>query len=941
MDGKFVNPMVLGRARILARIAATESRLISIVAPAGFGKTTIANVIAEEYGEHVVCDVAGVGGLKGFAQHVIRALSQIAPERADALANDLFRHLQPRTTEAQLAGFVLQAWCSIGERNVYIFDNLEALAGQPAALDLLVRLIKAAEQRMLILCARPPFTLLNSRLIPPNEHLRLGIEELAFTRDETRAALGASIADAHVDAVTEITQGWPVAVLLFRQIAQLGQLERTLDETAGSPPEELRDYLLKEVLESIQGPLFDALVALVATASVGVDAARRATDGATTAQVILDLSARLPLVAFADGTCTIHPLISSIVFTTAALEIERDRLRAAESYERDARLGEAARLYLDAGLLEAGARCLEGFVGPYIERYPWATLDDLAERLPAEMLPNYPRLWAMLAWVRRGAVDYDVLIAEGTALREQLRADSQSLEAKQVNALLISLLGLRGDHDAVERIRSDAVLEEDDFSPGNVALLVSDTLHDALTGRMQGVADRYRRLMPLVHNDLVRAYFILRVDALVKTMSGRFDDALQAQRQADEWARSSGRSAMIAGLLPHRMFVMWLAGDDAGVESLVDEMRHSGATLGSVDNALIASAWETTSAEGLAERLPRARALLLLVLSAKTTELERRRMLLAQAYEAARRADDRWSELLIVTAGALGDPAECSQRLADAGRIAREIGQPELATSIASLSDGGDGGPTLHVFARRFGPNAELSPARSPIRVSVLSRTVWRGDEPLPMTRRALTLIIVLAVQGRVPGETLIDWLWSAREADVQTNALRMLVSRARRQLGDPSLIAVAGGAYELRSDIVVDFHRISQLVRSLSANDPLTGAQRAALTEAHEQFRPATWIQESVPSIDAAISATRHRVIERLAQDALDRGDIAAALTLADELRRYDVNDEAAYELLIRAHVRSGDTASALREYRTYSVHLKDDLGLDPSFSLDELLQA
>jgi DNA-binding SARP family transcriptional activator len=932
--------MLLGRERILARIARTESRLVSIVAPAGFGKTTIAKVIAEEHGSYAICDVDGVTDLHQFAQQVIRAISQFAPDRADALANDLFRHRPPRATEAQLAGFVLEAWCSIGERTVFIFDNLEALAEQPASLDLLVRLIKA-DHRMLILCARPPFTLLNSRLIPPNEHLRLGIEELAFTRDETRAALGESIDDAHVDTVTAITHGWPVAVLLFRQLAQLGQLERTLTETAAAPPEELRDYLLKEVLDSIRGPLFDALVALVATESIGIDAARRATHGATTPQVILELTARLPLVTLADGNCTIHPLISSIVCTTATLEIERDRQIAAESYEEDGRLGDAARLYLDAGMLDAGARCLEGIVGPYIERNAWAAIDDLAERLPTEMLPSYPRLWAMLAWVRRGVIDHDTLIAEGTMLREMLRNDPQSLEAKQVSALLISILSLRCDHVSVERIRADYVLDEDDFSPGNVALLISDTFRNALTGRMHGVLERFRRLMPLVYNELVRAYFILRVDVLIKMMSGRFDEALAAERRADDLAKSSGHSGMIAGLLQQQMFVTWLSGDDAGVEALVDEMRRSGATLSSVDYASIVAAWETAIPDDLAQRLPRVRALLFLLLSARATDQERRRTLLAQAHEAALRADDLWSQFLIVTAGALDEPNERAERLDAAARLANDIGLRELVDSIASLQGGGDGAPTLRAFARRFGPNAELPVGDPPLRVNVLSRTVWRGNEVVPMSKRALTLIIVLAVQGRVPGETLIEWLWSARDPDVQTNALRMLVSRARRQLGDPSLIVAAGGGYELRSDIAVDFHRISQLVRSVSANDPLTAAQRAALSEAHEQFRPATWIQESVPSIDTAISATRHRVVERLAQDALDRGDIAAALTLADELRRDDINDEAAYELLIRAHVRSGDTASALREYRTYSAHLKDDLGLDPSFSIDELLQA
>ena len=423
--------MLVGRTRILSRIALSESRLISIVAPAGFGKTTIAKAIAEEHGPYAVCDVADVTDLQSFAQHIIRTVSQLAPERTDELANDLFRHLQPGVTKAQLAGFVLDVWSSADERNVYIFDNLEALEEQPEPLDLFLRLIKGTDERLLILCARPPFALLNSRLIPPNEHLRLGIDDLAFTHDETRDALDASLEEAQIDAVAAISRGWPVAVLLFRQLARLGQLDRTLAESSNSPPEVLRDYLLKEVLDSIRGPLFETLTALVATASVGIDAAYRATHGATSSRSVLDLCARLPLVTFADGKCTIHPLISSIVIRTAGPEIERYRRIAAVSYEHSGRLSFAARLFIDAGMVEDAARCLEGAVGAYVERNTWAGLDELVERLPPDILPKYPRLWAMLSWYRRGIVGIDVLIAEATGLREQLRNDLESLEAPQ------------------------------------------------------------------------------------------------------------------------------------------------------------------------------------------------------------------------------------------------------------------------------------------------------------------------------------------------------------------------------------------------------------------------------------------------------------------------------------------------------------------------------
>ena len=875
-----------------------------------------------------MCDVADVTDLDAFAQCIIRAVSQLVPERTNELANDLFRHLQPGVTKAQLAGFVLDAWSSIDERNVFIFDNLEALTEQPESLDLLVRAIKAKHERLLILCARPPFALLNSRLIPPNEHLRLGIDDLAFTRDETREALDASAEEAQIDAVAAISHGWPVAVLLFRQLARLGQLERTLAESSNSPPEELRDYLLREVLDSIRGPLFDTLTALIATAPVGIDAAYRATHGATSSRSVLDLCARLPLVTVADGKCTIHPLISSIVIRTAGAEIERYRCIAAASYEHSGRLSSAARLFIDAGMLEEAARCLEGAVGAYVERNTSADLDELVERLPPAILPKYPRLWAMLSWYRRGIAGIDVLIEEATGLREQLRANLESLEAKQVNALLISFFSMRSDHAAVKRIQSDYTLDENDLSPGNIALLLSDTFHNVLMGRLSGAIDRCRRLAPLVHNELIRAYFILRVDVIVKTMCGQFDDALLVQRQAYEITSSNGRSALFPGLAQQALLVTWLAGDDEGVDALIDDMRRAGAVLGALNYAEIAAAWDKGTPHGIPAPFPRVRAILNMLLAAKETNPATRRALLVQADDDARRALDLWSQYLIAAAQAIDEPGQRTVRLDEAARLAREIGQPELLESITSLQAGGDGAPTLRALARRFAPIAEAPALEARVRVNVFSRTVWRGGEQLPISKRVLTLIIILAVQGRVPSEQLADWLWEARNLEVESNALKMLVSRARRQLGEPSLIVAAGGAYALRSDVAVDFHQIAQLLSGLPAHDPLTGPQRAALKEAHEDFRSAWLREESVPSIDAAIAAMRHRVVERLAQDALDRGNIADTLTLADELRRYDNNDETAYELLIRAHVRSGNPAEALREYRTYSLHLKDDLG-------------
>jgi DNA-binding SARP family transcriptional activator len=217
---------------------------------------------------------------------------------------------------------------------------------------------------------------------------------------------------------------------------------------------------------------------------------------------------------------------------------------------------------------------------------------------------------------------------------------------------------------------------------------------------------------------------------------------------------------------------------------------------------------------------------------------------------------------------------------------------------------------------------------------------VRRGSQRIPVSRRVLSLLLTLAVLGRVRREKLQELLWGDDAAGAGTNALKMLVSRARAQLGDPSAIVAENGFYALAKNVGGDYHDIQTLLRTVSPHGALTDRQRAALQTAYSGFAGTAASPEPVASIETAIAALRSQVAQRLGQDALERGDIAAALTIADDLRRFDPNDEAAYELLIRAYIRAGNTASAFRAYRDYSGHLMAELGIEPAFSLETLVQ-
>jgi DNA-binding SARP family transcriptional activator len=202
--------------------------------------------------------------------------------------------------------------------------------------------------------------------------------------------------------------------------------------------------------------------------------------------------------------------------------------------------------------------------------------------------------------------------------------------------------------------------------------------------------------------------------------------------------------------------------------------------------------------------------------------------------------------------------------------------------------------------------------------------------------------MLTLAVLKHARSVVLLELLWGEDAIDSGTQALKMLVSRARAQLGDPGIIVASRGGYALRDDVIVDFEETERLLRSLSMRQALTDSQRQELVLGYEQFKDSWSRMPSAvnPSVEAAIATTRHRVIERLGKDALERGEVGFVHDLANELRHYDQSDEAAYELEVSAFLQAGNYASAIREYRRYSEHLMQHLGVKPAISMEELMR-
>ncbi|HEX3089122.1 MAG TPA: BTAD domain-containing putative transcriptional regulator [Ilumatobacteraceae bacterium] len=210
---------------------------------------------------------------------------------------------------------------------------------------------------------------------------------------------------------------------------------------------------------------------------------------------------------------------------------------------------------------------------------------------------------------------------------------------------------------------------------------------------------------------------------------------------------------------------------------------------------------------------------------------------------------------------------------------------------------------------------------------------------------RALLVMLALQCGRAVPTDQLVDALWGPDSSSAARNGLQGLVSKLRRALGSPDLVATRGGGYALEvPQDAVDVYRFEQLVASGRArfgSGDLDAAIRllaegdalwrgSALAEfAYEDFASAEVTRISELRLDAVeerldieLQLGRHRgVIGELEA-------LVATHPLRERLRG----------LLMIALYRAGRQADALRIFQEGRRILGEDLGLDPGPELRRL---
>ncbi|HEY7622796.1 MAG TPA: AAA family ATPase [Solirubrobacteraceae bacterium] len=214
-----------------------------------------------------------------------------------------------------------------------------------------------------------------------------------------------------------------------------------------------------------------------------------------------------------------------------------------------------------------------------------------------------------------------------------------------------------------------------------------------------------------------------------------------------------------------------------------------------------------------------------------------------------------------------------------------------------------------------------------------------RVEADLP-GRQGRLLFAYLAAHRRRPVSRaeLIEMLWPSEAPASPEAALKVLLARLRRVIGD-ALAGRADVSLELPDDAVIDVEVVERAVAeaeaALERDDP-----RAAMEAATNAL--AIGERPLLPEFDGAWLSERRRELSEQAT-ALLEAEAAAALRIggeelaqgeraARELTRREPFRESGYARLMEIHEARGNVAEAVRVFDELRVLLREELGTAPS---------
>jgi DNA-binding SARP family transcriptional activator len=908
---------------LVDRIARMGVRCIRVVASAGWGKSTFARTYANIAPNTAIVDARGLETVADFAVALTAGLRAIG---------------------AEVGGTdVLADWRAPAPPGTIMIDGGTSVLRMSDSVPLVRTLLRTMPPgRSIILCSRVEFPIVWSTYFAPHEMTTIGADDLAIDADELQLLFaGIERSPALDERVLSVSQGWPIAVLLFARLAANGTLEAALDRLGDAATfGDLHDYVQAEIFDRLDDSELETLCAVVALGEGTAEEISLAL-GRDAEHELHRLAGHLRyLITLHDGRYYAVPLAQ---VTAESRQVERTRTVMHAAIERLCATGSFVRAAELALQLGDDARAVEA-------------LDCAGEPL-AGFVPG-------IRYVR-------------AAMR--IGVDELARSRNVLTILLASPLPTEVDRALYERFATRwSELDEND---GDLARRVGMRIALAYLSRFAGHFDEAERHATAAEREIaalprdapiVRVLSVVRASLFISLV--RIDDAEAAWAASGEplaigetfFAIDRAEYVIMRGLMSgdvrtfastHRAVMAEIAHWPRGAGARIVRMFDAGGqyfTTGHFPTPEIAAARAGASrfdSESLLarsnadDRRPFDRAIRFTAYALIDAALQQSdRAMALSLLSSAIGASDRLGVPLprtlarVVAAAVSPDGVERERLLAEAAQCAAgplRARVEQLRSGI--LDENSIFAPFLH------GPAAWARAHDHPVnRVEVMrGRVICRG-EVVRLRGREHELLVVLALaSGPMSREALADRLWPDQDEPSAAGSLRSTLHRLRQQVDPVAFVERDGTLYRLAPTIAVDVIEAEALYNVLRRG----GVEMSEFerTRLEHQFEA---LAHGIPDAYARwpwFAATETRLVDLrhglgmlLAREDFARGRYAEASRWTKELIDFDPLDEAAAELHFQAVVRGGGRTEAARWLRRYRALLANEYGMEPSFELD-----
>jgi LuxR family maltose regulon positive regulatory protein len=367
-----VPPYAVPRRRLTERLESTPTKLTVVVAPAGWGKTSLLSQWAAE----TLARVAWVSLDEGddepvrFWSYVLSSLRRVSDDITDAATAALSASSGGPTARA--LPVLLNEVAEAKHEHVLVLDDFHLITRRDLheSVEYLASYLPPGLRIVIASRTHPPLPLARMRV--RGELTEIRADDLRFTLDES-AALVTGVAESApepdvIAASWERTEGWAAGLQLTGLALRGGAISR---------PDErhLFDYFTAEVLPSLAPEQRDLLVRAAPLDFLSGPLCDAALDVTGSAAVLADLERADLFVVALDGErewYRCHRLLRDVLHRTADAQSEATtrevRRRAARWYLDHRRIDDAVRHLLAAGDVEEAAAVLEAEQTWFLER---------------------------------------------------------------------------------------------------------------------------------------------------------------------------------------------------------------------------------------------------------------------------------------------------------------------------------------------------------------------------------------------------------------------------------------------------------------------------------------------------------------------------------------------------------------------------------------------